>query len=204
LRTVNLVITGVGGQGILLLTRVLSETALDLGMSVAVSEVHGMSQRGGPVVSTLRFGEGCCPLVARGEADAILAMEPMEALRVLERASSRTVIVTAIETVPPMGVILGEDVYPPVGEIFRRLMSVTKRVYGVDTARIARSLGAPVVANIVLLGALLGTGVLPLRVESIRDCLRSHVPRRLVDVNLKALDIGHKQVLQESSVRSFL
>lgn len=201
MRAVNLVITGVGGQGVLLATRVLAEAALRAGGQATVSEVHGMAQRGGAVVSTVRFGPVSSPLIGRGEADAILALEPMEALRVLDRASPHTVIVTSMKAVAPLTVVLGRAEYPPMGGIFQDLTAVTRRVYGVDAERIAGDLGAPVVANVVLMGALLGTGVLPLDLQPVRDRLVAHVPPKTLEVNLKALDIGLQLATEE--VESF-
>lgn len=186
----NLVITGVGGQGVLLVTRVLAEAALSRGTEATVSEVHGMAQRGGSVVSNVRFGPASSPLVSRGEADAIMALEPMEALRVLDRASSKTVIVASMATVAPLMVLLGKVEYPPMDILFRDMMAVTRRVYGVDAEGIAAQVGSPVVSNVVLLGALLGTRVLPIELEAVRESLSRQVPLRTLELNLKALEIG--------------
>lgn len=201
MRTVNLIITGVGGQGVLLVTRVLAEAALEAGGRATVGEVHGMAQRGGAVVSTVRFGPATSPLIGRAEADAILALEPMEALRVLDRASPRTIVVTSMKAVAPLLVVLGRAEYPPVGDIFQDLMGATRHVYGVDADGIAADLGAPVVANVVLMGALLGTGVLPLDLPSVRSRLAFHVPPETLEVNLQALDLGLQ--LATEKVESF-
>ncbi len=194
---VNLVITGVGGQGVLLVTRVLAEAAVDMGLGVIVSEVHGMAQRGGSVVSSVRFGEAFGPLVGQGAADAVLALEPMEALRVADRACPDTVIVVATRAVPPLAVVLGKEPYPPVDGIFKELMSVSRHVYSIEADRIADSLGAPVVHNVVSMGALLSTGVLPLEMEAVRRRLSANVPEQTVEVNTQALDMGYQLASQQ-------
>ncbi len=188
--SINLVVAGVGGQGVLLVTQILAEAAIHRSQRAIVSELHGVAQRSGSVVANVRFGDASSPLIGRGQADAILSLEPMEALRVLSRASSRTVIVTSMKPEAPLTVILGEEEYPSVGDIFADLMSVTRRVYGVDAERVAADLGAAVVTNVVLMGALLGTGVLPLDLPSVRERLVAHVPPETREVNLQALDIG--------------
>lgn len=192
MRPVNLVIAGVGGQGVLLVAKVVAEAALDEGIESATSEVHGMSQRGGSVVSTVRLGGSSSPLIGRGDADAILALEPMETLRVIDFASPRTVVVCSTTAIPPMGVLLGKEEYPPLDAMLRRLRAVTRRVYAIEAERTADDLGAPVVANVILLGALLGTGVLPLRAEAIRKRLLAHVPPDMAKVNLEALEAGQR------------
>ncbi len=190
LRPVNLIIAGVGGQGILLVTKVLAEAAVADGLEVVVSEVHGMAQRGGSVVSTVRFGEAPSPLLGRGEADAILALEPMESLRVLHLASPATVVVSSSTAVPPLDVVLGKGEYPPSEQIFRKLRAATQHVYTVDSRKIATDLGVPAVANVILLGILLETGVLPIRLETVRRVLAAQVPEGTEEINLKALEMG--------------
>ncbi len=194
---VNLIITGVGGQGVLLVTRVLAETASVQRLGVTVSEVHGMAQRGGAVVAMVRFGEAQSPLIGRGEANAILALEPMEALRVLDWASNSTVIVASTRGVLPLAVVLGMEAYPPMDRVFQQLMAVSRNVYGIDADKIANSLGSPVVQSVVLLGALLGTGVLPVEVNLVREGLAGAVPEPTLDVNLRALDVGYQITSQQ-------
>ncbi len=185
-----MVIAGVGGQGVLLVARVVAEAALNEGMESTTSEVHGMSQRGGSVVSTVRLGNLSSPLIGRGEADAILALEPLESLRVLDYASSGTVVVCSTTAIQPTGVLLGKEQYPPLDVVLRRLRAVTRHVYTIEAERTAKDLGASVVANVVLLGALLGTGVLPLGAEAVRKSLQAHVPPGMAKVNLEALEAG--------------
>ncbi len=169
------------------MTRVLAEAALADGLEATASEVHGMAQRGGSVVSTVRFGGSNSPLVGRGEADAILALESMESLRVLDLAHPGTVIVYSQTAVPPLGAILGREEYPSHKSVAKRLKAISRRVYSVDSDKIARDLGSSVVANTVLLGVLLGTIQLPVNSETILQRLLAVVPEGTEDINRRAL-----------------
>lgn len=199
----SVVVTGVGGQGVLLATRVLCLAAMKQGLPVIASESHGLSQRGGSVTSFIRFDAGANPAIGLSEASAILGLEPLEAVRVLDRASSETVIVTSMRPIKPIGTILGREIYPDVELLHREMRKVTERVLVVEAERTAISLGDPMVANVVLLGALVGAGGTPLNIHSVRTAVRELVPARHVAANLEGLDIGHGLAAQEKNLASF-
>jgi indolepyruvate ferredoxin oxidoreductase beta subunit len=193
----SLVIGGVGGQGVILTARILSEAALTHGLKVQMSEVHGMSQRYGSVVSTIRMGNVQTSMVKRGEADAIVGFEPLESVRMLPYAARKTIVVTALTPIRPLLVVLGKESYPSLEELHGQLRERAGRVIAIDADRIARSIGDPVVANSVLLGALLGTKVVPIPLERVRRALAEHVPAKLLAANLEALDIGYGIAVQD-------
>jgi indolepyruvate ferredoxin oxidoreductase beta subunit len=196
-RGVSIVIGGVGGQGVILIARVLAEAAFATGGKAQMSEVHGMSQRYGSVVSTVRFGDVGSPMVKKGEADAIVGFEPLETARLLPWAHHKTVVVTALTPIPPLAVILGQQKYPELEDLEREMKERAGRLVAVDADRIARSIGNPVVANAVLLGALVGTKVVPVPPEAVREALEHHVPPKSAKANLEAFDIGYGIAVQD-------
>ncbi len=197
MRGVSVLIGGVGGQGVILIARVLAEAALARGHRVQMSEIHGMSQRYGSVVSTVRFGAVETPMVKKGEADAIVGFEPLETARLLPWAHHKTVVITGVTQVRPLAVVLGQQAYPPLADLEREMRERAGRVIAVDADRIARSVGNPVVANSVLLGALVGSKVPPVPPEAVKEALRRAVPERLATANLEAFDIGYGIAVQD-------
>lgn len=197
MKGVSVLIGGVGGQGVILTARIVAESALAHGLKAQMSEIHGMSQRYGSVVSSVRIGDAESPLVKKGEATAIVGFEPLETVRLLPWAYNKTVVVTALTPIRPLSVLLGQEAYPPLEELHRRIKERAGRVIVVDADRIARSIGHEVVANSVLLGALMGTKVIPVPLEVIRKTLGAHVPPRFVAANLEALDIGYSVTIQD-------
>ncbi|HEY7589083.1 MAG TPA: indolepyruvate oxidoreductase subunit beta [Thermoplasmata archaeon] len=193
----SVVIGGVGGQGVVLIARILAEAALLEGVKAQMSEVHGMSQRYGSVVSTVRFGPVQTPMVKKGEADAIVGLEPLETVRLLPWAYRKTVVVTAITPIRPLTVVLGQEAYPALDDLQRQLQERAGRVLAIDADRIARSIGNEIVANSVLLGAVLGTKVIPVPLDAIRKAVVAHVPPKLAAMNLEALDIGYGITIQD-------
>lgn len=193
----SIVMGGVGGQGVILTARILSEAALAHGLRVQMSEIHGMSQRYGSVVSSVRIGPVQTSMVKKGEADAIVGFEPLESVRLLPYAQRKTVIVTALTPIRPLLVVLGKETYPTLEELHRQLKERVSRVLAIDADRIARSVGNEIVASSVLLGALLGTKTVPVPLERVRKSLVEHVPPKLVAANLEALDIGYGIAIQD-------
>ena len=193
----SIVIGGVGGQGVVLTARILSEAALAHWLHAQMSEVHGMSQRYGSVVSTVRIGNVQTAMVKRGEADAIVGFEPLESVRMIPWAARKTVVITAMTPIRPLLVVLGKEAYPPFEDLHRQLKERAGRVISIDADRIARSVGSEIVANSVLLGALMGTKVVPLPLEAVRKALVAHVPAKLAAANLEALDIGYGIAIQD-------
>lgn len=184
----NVLICGVGGQGVLLASEVLSEAAILAGHDVKKSEVHGMSQRGGSVVSNVRFGDEVrSPLINRGEAEVLMGFERLEAVRWLDhlKPAEGIAVVNDLE-IWPMTVSSGTFEYP--ADIDERLEAATKRYWLFKATDIARDVGEPRAANIVLLGAL--SPALPLEDGHWTKAIERRVKQKYVEVNLKAFAAG--------------
>jgi indolepyruvate ferredoxin oxidoreductase beta subunit len=169
----RIVLAGVGGQGSLFASRTLGQAALDEGLDVVMSELHGMSQRGGVVVSTVILGEAFGPIVVDGDADVLVGFEPLEAVRALRFCSERTVAVVNLHEVPPPSVAMGGPAYPSPAAVRRALETACGRVVTADAAALAERSGAPRAANAVVLGMLAQTGVLPFPAERLERAIRA-------------------------------
>jgi indolepyruvate ferredoxin oxidoreductase beta subunit len=190
--TTNVILCGTGGQGILLASEVISYAAMSAGMDVKKSEVHGMAQRGGSVSSHVRFGEKVySPLVERGTAHMILAMEMMEGLRWAPYLSSGGMLIIPDLTINPMTVNTGQAEYPDVIALLEEqsIPYVQVPAYG-----IASELGNLRVLNVVLLGAV-SSGVASIPEENWLEALEERVPARALEVNIEAFSRGRELTL---------
>ena len=187
METVDVALAGVGGQGSILAGRIVARAAEIEGRDVATSEVHGMSQRGGSVFSTVRYGNGVLsPMIPKGDADVLLAFERLEALRYLEYLSEGGIIVVNDQRVTPPLESLKAASYPDnVAEILRHHTERVLMVPGLDRAV---RLGNPKLANTVALGAL--ATQLDLSCDAWRQALRELVPANTVELNLAAFEAG--------------
>ncbi|NSW84833.1 MAG: indolepyruvate oxidoreductase subunit beta [Syntrophobacteraceae bacterium] len=183
--------TGVGGQGTLLATRLVGEAALEEGLPVAMSEIHGMAQRGGVVESSVVVGNVCSPTIADGEADIVLAFEPLEAARALPKCHSKTLVISSTVPVVPFTVATGQAEYPAIEDLLGAVRSRVASVIEVDTAALARDAGSERAANLVMLGVLAGTGRLPVSMKSWQEALRRILPERVQEVNRRAFQTGY-------------
>jgi indolepyruvate ferredoxin oxidoreductase beta subunit len=183
--------TGVGGQGTLLATMVLAEAAIHAGHPVLASEVHGMAQRGGVVESSVMIGDIHSPIISDGEADVLVGFEPLETYRALRKCSADSVIISNQVPVIPFGVAIGKSVYPDVDKLFRFAASQVKKLITLDAPALAKKAGSVLSSNIVMLGALARSGVLPVSRESFEETIRTKTKKRFVDINLKAFDSGY-------------
>jgi len=191
----NVILAGVGGQGVLLLAEILGNAAVEDGFNVRVSEIHGMAQRGGAVVSDVRIGEkALAPTVLEGTADAIVGLEPMEALRNIKYASDKALILVNTTVTKP-GATSQSMTYPSLEAIMEKIRVFTNNIITVNATDIAKTLGNVAVQNIVMLGALAAAGKLPLRLETIRNSIRASISERYVEINLKAFESGYSKVL---------
>ncbi|MGD9973674.1 MAG: indolepyruvate oxidoreductase subunit beta [Desulfatirhabdiaceae bacterium] len=191
--TTRLIIVAVGGQGNLLASSVLGEAALLSGIPFRMSEIHGMAQRGGVVESSLIFGKAGSTIISDGEADVLVGFEPSETLRALNKCNSKTIVVTNISPLPPFTVAIGKGVYPDLNQLQALIRAKTAKLIALDAAAMAKEAGNVMAVNIVLLGALIRTGVLPLTAETVKAAIRSKTKPAFLDVNLKAFDMGFRQ-----------
>lgn len=184
----DVLISGVGGQGILLCGKILGNYATRKGLDVKVSEVHGMAQRGGCVVTHVRMSQRVySPLIHRGEADAILAFEPMEALRYMDFIREDGVVITAADRVLPISVAMGQGTYPE--DIMERVHARCSRVLTVDGAALAKEAGSLMTLNIVLLGAF--TAMLNLDREAMEAAVADSVKPQFMEMNRIAFGLGY-------------
>lgn len=184
-------IVGVGGQGTLLASKILGKAAMDSGFDVKVSEVHGMSQRGGSVVTYVRIGESAdeivySPVICKGDADVILSFELLEAARWLPNLKNGGTIVTSTQQINPMPVITGAAKYPESIIDDVNMLGVDIRAY--DAPAIAKEAGNERAGNVALLG--LAANVLGFDLGVLRDAVAACVPAKALDVNLRAFDIA--------------
>jgi indolepyruvate ferredoxin oxidoreductase beta subunit len=185
--TTNLLLSGVGGQGVVLASYVLSQVALAEGYDVKQSEVHGMSQRGGSVTSHFRFGDKVwSPLVTVGTADILLAFESLEALRYVHWLKPEGLLVYNSLRINPSPVAAGLASYP--ADIDERIAEAYPNVRCVDANALAQEAGTVKAANVVMLGAV--SAALPFAPETWETVIRRVVPPKTVDVNLKAFSLG--------------
>jgi indolepyruvate ferredoxin oxidoreductase beta subunit len=188
----RLIIVAVGGQGNLLASKVLGEAALLSGVPVRMSEIHGMAQRGGVVESAIVFGDTGSSIIADGEADILVGFEPSETLRALVKCNANSTVITNLAPVPPFTVAIGKGVYPDLGQVQALIKAKTARLISLDAAALATQAGTVMSVNIVLLGALIQTGILPIPRKNLEEAIRTKTKAAFVDVNLKAFDLGFK------------
>ena len=181
----NIIIVGVGGQGTLLTSRILGGLALDAGYDVKLSEVHGMAQRGGSVVTYVRYGEEVAePIVEEGCADVLIAFERLEAKRYAHFLKKDGVIIVNDQRIDPMPVITGAAEYPE--GIIEELSSKYK-VYSIDAMNKAKEIGN---TRIIVLG--MAARHMDYSVEQWENVIKNTVPAKTVDINLKAFHAGYE------------
>lgn len=192
-KTINAILTGVGGQGNVMASRVLAGMLVDAGYIVTIGETFGMSQRGGSVMSHLRISPDSVrsPQIPRGGADVIVALEPLEALRVLTVYGNPQVnVLSNLRPVYPIGVITGELAYPSDEAIRNAFDKLTAQSWMIDATSVGLQLGNPVLSNIVMIGALAQTGLLPIDRRMFEKEIRKTLSAEKCAVNLKAFDAG--------------
>ena len=188
-------IVGVGGQGVLLASNVLGNAAMSAGMKVMMSEVHGMAQRGGSVLSTVRIGdEVFSPLEAEGGADMIMGFEPAETVRSLHLGNKDTRILMNLDPVLPSMVAAGFEEYPDIQSLVDAVRSVNAHVYTIGATSIAIEAGKAVAANAVMIGAMAAVDGFPLSKQQLYDSLVSQVPAKFRDLNVDAFERGFNAV----------
>ena len=190
--TTRLIIVAVGGQGNLLASKVLGEAALLSDVPVRMSEIHGMAQRGGVVESAIVFGDARSTIISDYEADVLVGFEPSETLRAMNKCNADTVVVTNTAPLPPFTVAIGKGVYPDIDEAQRLIRSKTANLIAFDALALAKEAGNPMSLNIVLLGALIQTGKIPVSAEKVEETIRTKTKSAFIDINLKAFQLGYE------------
>ena len=190
----NIQLVGVGGQGVLLASTVLGNAAVAEGLQVAMSEVHGMAQRGGSVLCSVRMGDEIfSPLIPMGSADILLGFEPVETCRALNTANKDSHIITNITPVVPISVSAGKETCPPINELLDAIRSVNGNLIALDATALAVQAGRAIAANSVLIGAISAVKGFPLSRERMLDSLLAIVPPKARDINVRAFELGYEK-----------
>ncbi|HID18885.1 TPA: indolepyruvate ferredoxin oxidoreductase subunit beta [Candidatus Bathyarchaeota archaeon] len=189
----NVLLVGVGGQGILTTSAILGRAALKAGVNVITAETHGMAQRGGSVEVHVRFGEVYAPLIPLGGADVVVSLEPVEAARYARYLNENTFVILNDRSVIPPIVSSGLASYPEISKIVRNLEEITKNVRVVGASKIAEKVAGNIQAtNVVIIGMLARLVRLPFGYNAIEEAVKEVLPERLHSINLKALKAGYE------------
>jgi indolepyruvate ferredoxin oxidoreductase beta subunit len=193
-RPLNLIVSGVGGQGNILISRLVGRTLSKKGYRVTIGETFGAAQRGGAVFSSLRISESdhYGPLIPMGRGDVVLSLEPIEALRILSTfGNPDTMTISNTRPVLPVGVLAERQQYPNTEELFTAIRHLSNRAWFVDASEMAIELGMPIVANIIMLGAMVGSGACPIEFDEVAAEIRSVFGVEKSEINMKALEMGY-------------
>jgi indolepyruvate ferredoxin oxidoreductase beta subunit len=193
----NIIMAGVGGQGNVMASRVLANMLSLKGYKVTIGETFGMSQRGGSVMSHLRVSETSAwsPQIPKGRADVLIALEPIEAVRVMRAyGNSGVKVLVNTRAIHPVGVIAGDFEYPSLESIEKGLKELTPHVWVLDATEEAMKLGNPILSNIIMIGAVSGLNLLPVGMTEFKSVIRDFFPEKLLEVNRRAFEIGKEKV----------
>jgi len=186
----NLIITGVGGQGNVLASHIVASAGIKEELYVTVGETYGASQRGGAVMSHVRFSSQaqCSPLISEGQADIVVGLEPVEALRVMaEFGNPKTRVIVSPRPIYPIWVLSGQAKYPPIEEILGNLEELADRVQVVNVSEDGEAL---VGTNVLMIGALAASGLLPIPIESFEEAMREILAPKDLEMNFQTFRKG--------------
>jgi indolepyruvate ferredoxin oxidoreductase beta subunit len=191
----DIVFSGVGGQGVVVLSDIYCEAAMLDGFDVAKAEIHGMAQRGGSIVAYTRIGDKVeSPLIETGKADALVGFEILETARALPMLKKNGTVIVNMKYIPPNCMASGAK--PKKTEDLIALLRTKALVHEVDGVGIAEKLGNLLVVNTILLGALSALPEIPVKVESFHKAIASRLKEKYINLNLKAFELGRKSVLK--------
>jgi len=185
---------GVGGQGTIKASTIVGEASVKKGLNVVMSEVHGMAQRGGTVVTELKIGEAHSPLIEEGAADLLIAFEPTEALRSLNKVGRDSFVIVNSSPIVPFTVSLCISEYPELSSVFEELKAKIKNLSIIDAQKIAKEAGSIISENMVLLGAAVATPEFPIDKDLVIQSMKENLPPKTIETNLKAFEMGFKEV----------
>lgn len=195
----NIIITGVGGQGNVMASRMFSNMLVQQGFYVTIGETFGASQRGGSVMSHIRVSSESTwsPQIPKGRADVVVTLEPIEAIRVLARyGNPQAKVLTNTRAIYPSGVIAGNLSYPSLDKIKEMLKNLAARAWFIDATDEAVKLGNSILGNIIMIGALSAVGDLPVGRDDFTAALSRTLPAEKMADNLKAFDLGVEMMKQ--------
>jgi indolepyruvate ferredoxin oxidoreductase, beta subunit len=190
---INMIVCGVGGQGNILIARMVGRILAEKGYHITIGETFGAAQRGGAVHSSMRISRkrSYGPLIPKGKGHIILSLEPMETLRILSHYGNDNVLtISNTQAINPVGVAAGRSQYPDLGELQAAIQNLSKAAWFLNVTKMAIDLGSPIVANIILLGSLVGVDKLPLTRPEVEEQITSSFPPAVVELNQRALLMG--------------
>ncbi|MFX1476528.1 MAG: indolepyruvate oxidoreductase subunit beta [Promethearchaeota archaeon] len=194
--TYNIMTCGVGGQGLMLVSNILGLTCAEFGLNIRTAETHGLAQRSGSIYTHIRIGDDVfSPLIPYGEADVLLAMEAIEALRYIEYLKPNGYIILNNYIWHPVQstferVKNSEIPYISIEQILDQLSKITESIHQIDALDLANRAGNPLTSNVVLLGSLVKLEGFPINLEQLKEIIPKIVPKKAIDANLKALILG--------------
>jgi len=190
-KKLDLLITGVGGQGAILASDIIGKAAVVSGLSIRAAETHGMAQRGGSVVNHIRLGTDLGSMIPKKGADVLLALEPMEAVRYLDFLKDGGVIIVNTQPIIPVTVTSGLAKYPDVQEILD-VLSEKYIVKAFNADELASEAGNRLAMNVAMVGAV--SGYLPIPKETLLESVKALVPQKTVEINVRAFEMGRRKV----------
>jgi len=193
----NIIITGVGGQGNVVASQIFASAAVRDGFYVSVGETYGAAQRGGAVMSHVRLSEEAQygPLIPEGRAHIILGFEPVECLRTVGSfGNEKTKVIVNPRPVYPIDVLSGALNYPAVEEVLKAIKELVYNVHVVGATELAKRAGDPIMQNVVMVGCLAGSCFTPVKVETLREVVKETFAKRRPEANLKAFELGVKEI----------
>lgn len=197
MKTYNVYIAGVGGQGVVRTSIIIGLACFKKGVNVVMSEIHGMAQRGGSVPAEMKIGDAYSPIIEKGGADLLISFEPAESLRAMSKLSKDTVAVVNTQPIIPVTVALGTSVYLDPKIYIDELKSKLKRVVVLDAESMAREAGNILALNMVMLGASSATPGFPVEKEFLVAAMKENLPAKAIDANLRAFDMGFELAAKE-------
>jgi len=189
----NILIVGVGGQGVLKLAQMICEVSMIEGKNALMSEIHGMAQRGGSVFSEVRIGDVFGPIIENGECDMIISLEPSEILRYLDKLKNKVVIISNNEIIKPYTVSLGLSAYPEIDKIFEKLKELTEKIFIIDGKRLTKESGSNITLNSIMFGFYSAINPLNLKEDSFKKVLYDNFKGPFYDINQKAFELGRNE-----------
>jgi len=193
----NIIITGVGGQGNVVASQIFASAAVRDGFYVSVGETYGAAQRGGAVMSHVRLSEKTQygPLTPEGRAHIILGFEPVESLRTIGSfGNEKTKVIVNPRPVYPIDVLSGASKYPAVEEVLKAIKELVHSVHVVEATELAKKAGDPIMQNVVMVGCLAGSGFTLVKIETLREIIKETFAKRRPEANLKAFELGLKEI----------
>jgi len=195
----NIIISGVGGQGNVFASQVVGAVAVKNGFYVTIGETFGLSQRGGPVMSHIRISKEKTygPLIPPNQADIIIGLEPLESLRIIKQyGNDKTIFIVNARPIYPLNVTSGEVAYPKLARIKEVIAACAKKLYWIDATKEALKLGNPILMNMIILGAASGLAEIPFETDHFKTALKSFLPESKLSVNFSALETGRAMVFE--------